>query len=75
MMNIKEIVKDNRVYFSFYRAGYLYYNVTVNSIKYVFPVPVEDIGDATFLYEDKAILLMRYIKKALDNGSFVKDNY
>lgn len=32
----------------------------------MFPVPIEDIGDATFLAEDKAILFMRYIRKYIE---------
>ena len=38
---------------------------------YVFPVPLEDIGDATLELEDKAIMFMRYIKRAIGEGSFV----
>jgi len=68
---IKEIVKDNKVYFSHYRAQHLYYNVDVNGKTYMFPVPIEDIGDATFSATEKAMLLMRYIRKGLDEGSFV----
>lgn len=30
-----------------------------------FPVPIDDIGSATFLDEDRAILFMRYIRKHL----------
>ena len=69
--SIKEIVKNNKVYFSHYRASYLYYNVKVDGKIYLFPVPIEDIGDATFQAEDKAMLFMRYIKKALTDMSFV----
>ena len=71
-MTVKEIVKDNKVQFSHYRAQHLYYLVTVEDVKYSFPVPLEDVGDATFLNEDKAIIMMRYIRKALDDGTFVK---
>lgn len=70
-MNLTEIVKNNVVKFSNYRAGYLYYNVTVIDRTYKFPVPIEDIGDATFLNEDKAIIFMRYIRKAIDDNTFV----
>ncbi len=31
-----------------------------------FPVPVADIGGATFLAQDKAILFMRYIRKHME---------
>jgi len=68
---VKEIVKDNEVFFSHYRAGHLYYNVCVEAKIYMFPVPIEDIGDATFSVTEKAMLLMRYVRKGLDEGSFV----
>lgn len=61
--NIKEMVKDNKkVNFKFYRSGNLYYQTECG---FLFPVPVVDIGDATFNNEEKAILLMRYIRKYL----------
>ncbi len=61
--NIKEMIKDNKkVHFKFYRAGNLYYQTECG---FLFPVPIVDIGDATFNTEEKAILLMRYIRKYL----------
>ena len=63
MESIKDMVKDNRkVRFSFYRDRQLFYR-TESGFK--FPVPIDDIGNATFLAEDKAILFMRYIRKHL----------
>lgn len=62
-MNIKDLVKDNTVVFQFYRDGNLWYQ-TVNH-NFLFPVPISDIGNATFHREDKAILFMRYIKKQM----------
>lgn len=57
---VKECVNnDQKVRFSYYRAGNLYYRCE-NGLE--FPVPISDIGEATFLAEDKAILFMRYIK-------------
>ena len=71
-MNIKDIVKDNTVRFVRYRHGVAYYGVNVpDEGEYVFPVPLEDIGDATLELEDKAILLMRYIRRAIGEGSFI----
>ena len=67
---LKEIVKGNKVYFSYYRTGNLYYSVEVDEKKYEFPVPISDTGEASFENEDKAMLYMRYIRKALDDGSF-----
>jgi hypothetical protein len=71
--NLKEIVKDNTVSFKQYRANVLYYNVVVKEETYMFPVPTEDIGDATFNATDKAMMFMRYIRKAIEDKTFVKD--
>ena len=71
-MNIKDIVKDNTVRFVRYRKGIAYYGVTVPAEgAYVFPVPLDDIGDVTLELEDKAIMFMRYINRAIGEGSFV----
>jgi len=71
-MNIKDIVKNNVVRFNRYRHQIAYYEVTHEGVEYTFPVPLDDIGDATLLAEDKAITFMRYIRKALDEKTFVK---
>ena len=73
-MDIKEIVKNNEVSFAKYRQGVAYYTVRVPSdgIDYIFPVPLSDIGDATLLAKDKALVFMRYIRQALQDGTFVK---
>ena len=72
-MNIKDIVKDNTVRFVRCRQGVAYYAVSVpgEDEDRVFPVPLSDVGDATLLAEDKAILFMRYIRKAIDAGTLV----
>ena len=73
-MDIKEIVKDNEVSFAKYRQGYAYYTVRVRSegADYMFPVPLSDIGDATLLAKDKALVFMRYIRQSLQDGTFIK---
>lgn len=60
-IDIKASVINNALAtFSFYRDGQLWYKtVTGNE----FPVPVSDIGNATFGVTEKAILLMRYMRK------------
>ena len=74
-MNIKDIVKDNTVHFVRYRQGIAYYGVHVPATgEYVFPVPLDDVGDASLELEDKAILFMRYIRLAISNGSFIRRN-
>jgi hypothetical protein len=73
IMNIKEIVKDNQVRFLRYRQGVMYFAVTVPGAAndFMFPVPLTDVGDATLAAQEKAIMFMRYIRKALAEGTFV----
>ena len=70
--DITNIVRNNEVNILFYRANVIYYGVQYQGIDYHFPVRLEDIGDATLMNKDKAILLMRYIRKAIESGEFVK---
>jgi hypothetical protein len=69
-IDIKRAVSDNRrVHFDFYRAGLLYYKTEFGEH---FSVPITDVGDATFNYDEKAIMLMRYMRKwneALDSNA------
>lgn len=60
-MTLKDHVKGV-VKFEFYKDGNLYYRTETDL---TFPVPIEDIGNATFLKEDKAMLFMRYIRQYL----------
>jgi hypothetical protein len=61
--DIKSMVQPGmRVRFTHYRKGHLYYQTHDG---FTFPVPIDDAGDAAFIAEDKAILFMRYIRKAL----------
>ena len=58
------MVNDGKkVKFVLYKDGDLIYKTECG---FEFPVPVTDIGNATFLAEDKAILFMRYIRKHLN---------
>lgn len=61
-MTLKDHVKGS-VTFQYYRDSNLYY---VTETGLVFPVPIDDIGNATFLNTDKAMLFMRYIRKFLN---------
>jgi hypothetical protein len=71
-MNIKDIVKDNTVSFQFYRQQHMYYEICCpDGQKYTFPVPLEDVMDASLFAKEKAITYMRYIRKALEAGTFV----
>jgi hypothetical protein len=73
-MELKNLIKDNKVNFSHYRAGIMYYNIGYDGFVYTFPVPLEDIGDATLEKEDRAIMYMRYIRKAIENNTLSKIN-
>jgi hypothetical protein len=62
---IKEMVQGNsRVFFQYYRDGNLWYQTEIGGFD--FPVPIEDIGNATFKAEDRAMLFMRYIRKHMN---------
>jgi len=64
MKNIKDMVaRDKKVKFCFYRDGSLWYETDCG---FSFPVPIDDVGTATFLAEDKALIFMRYIRKHLE---------
>ncbi len=73
-LNLTAIVKDNFVHFRRYRVGNFFYGVVYKGEKYEFPVPLEDIGDATLPDSDKAIMFMRYIRKAINDNTFVSIN-
>ena len=62
MYNIKEMIRDKTVQFVMYRKGELIYETECG---FVFPVPISDTGDGTFLPKDKAMLFMRYIRKEI----------
>ena len=63
MKNIKDMVNQNKkARFVYFRDGALHYETEDG---FIFPVPVNDAGSATFNAEEKALLLMRYIRKYL----------
>ena len=76
MHDIKTIVKDNKAHFKYLRQGIAYYMVSIFDktiiTTYTFPVPLEDIGEASLLNEDKAMFFMRYIRKAIEDKTISK---
>ena len=69
--DLKTIVgNDNKASFSHYRDGNFFYVVTFQDKKYSFPIPVEDAKGTTLFAEFKAITLMRWIRKALEDKTF-----
>lgn len=59
------MIRGKEVVFECYKKGNLWYFID-DKDKFMFPVPIEDTGDGTFLSRDRAIMFMRYIKKHLD---------
>ena len=78
MVNIKDLIgKECVVAFNHYRAGFFYYYVyNINKVPdgevYMFNIPIEDTDGAEFLRDDKAIIFMRWIRKAIDNNELIK---
>jgi hypothetical protein len=73
--NLKTIVSDgNKANFSHYRDGNFFYAVKVQDQTYSFPIPIEDAKGTTLFAEFKAITLMRWIRKAIEDKTlqFVK---
>lgn len=61
---LKEHVQPGRlVEFQYYKNNELWYRTDLG---FLFPVPISDIGEATFHATDRAILFMRYIRKYMD---------
>lgn len=74
MHSLKEIVKDNTAKLSYICAGIAYYDISVDDSIYQLGINSnDDEWKTTYLYpEFKAITLMRWIRKALDNGELIK---
>jgi len=73
-MDIKAMVGGGRkVRFRSYREREFWYETECG---FIFPVPLDDVGGAEMLAQDKAILFMRYIRKhaALIEGARFAQN-
>lgn len=62
-MTVKDHIQGHCT-FLYYKDSQLWYQTENTNL--IFPVPVEDIGTATFDASIKGLLLMRYIRKWLD---------
>lgn len=72
-MTLIEMVRDNKkVKFLFYRDGSLWYATEED---FRFPVPVSDIGNAIFNAEEKALIMMRWIKPQMALVNKVKPGF
>lgn len=63
---LKELVIDKTAKFVYFRDNELWYEI--KGTNFIFPIPTDkhEIGSATFMVEEKASLLMRYIRKYLE---------
>ncbi len=69
--DLTTIVRDgNKAKFSHYRDGNFFYIVKVQDQAYSFPIPIEDAKGTALFAEFKAITLMRWIRKAIENKTF-----
>jgi hypothetical protein len=67
MNSVKDMVSDNKkVKFVRYREGEFVY---ATECGFEFIVPQSDLGKATLLAEDKALLFLRYIRKHIETLS------
>ena len=75
-MKVIDIVRDrNRMAnFSYFCGGQMYYTVEFEGNTYQFPIDTDpkEVGSAPFDKEIKAITLMRYIRKAINDEEFIK---
>lgn len=77
-MNLKEIVKGNATLECMFSGGIAVYHITTeNDETYRLEIDLSDKNDvgATSTFEvhyDKAIILMRWIRRAIDNGTLIK---
>ena len=75
-MTLKEIVTlPAEAKFTHTIAGTLYYRITTDNMVVEFPIDMndkDDVGTTTFVASYKPITLMRYIRKAIENGTLIK---
>lgn len=56
--------------YQFCEGSRLMYDIVIEDVKYTFPIDVSDkreVGNAVFALDEPATLLMRYVKKSIDN--------
>lgn len=71
-MKITDFVNQTNIAtFQYYRAGYLYYSVPKVGTDefYQFSVEAADLQQASVNRTERAVTLMRYIRKALNGAS------
>lgn len=84
-INIKELIKDNNVYFVDFSDGLFTYKIYqplpeevgneaegLKRVYYTFNVPLEETKGAVMKRVDKAIFYMRWIRKSIKDKTFIK---
>lgn len=81
-MTIKDFIqkdKENLVWFYRFKNGFFYYTISkiqekrnYNPPLYEFPIPVEDLGNGELKSGMRAIELMRWIRKAIEEGTMLE---
>lgn len=75
---ITEIVKGSMARITHVCNGVIYYQVTLkDGTAYQFEIDSakdDDCKNVFFLYEDKAIILMRWIREAIENDKLIQLN-
>lgn len=74
MEKLVDIVRDNVAKLTHVVAGVLYYRIETAKMVYIFTVDMndkEDVGNARFDIEHKAMHLVRYFNKAVANNSLI----
>lgn len=77
---MRDIVQNNKAVFNRFREGQFYYRVTLEQTNqsqegyqtFEFNIPIEDTVGITLANEEKAITLMKWIRKSREAGTFVK---
>lgn len=64
-MKVSDHVKGTST-FQYYRSGILFYRT--DDTNFLFYIPVEDTGDASFERTDKSIIFMRWIRKTMETA-------
>ena len=71
---IKDLIKDNIASFSYMLVSQdtLVYKLNYMGFTYEFGIPISDLGEATVSQTEKAITLMRYLRKAMEKDQLIK---
>lgn len=67
-MKLFDLVKDDNIAcFRELRGGNLWYEIEYGYHQiFEFPIPIEDTKGAVFMYEDKAVVFLKWIRRQLE---------